>query len=150
MCGRSQMSARPDMRAYPSLRPLARAVLDLIAGCPCGPGPFDSHHGEGAVCHRRKHRSVHSVGSDCSRQRAVSGRPLSHYLVNIPCHVCVGFRIHIGNGTVAGDSLDQSGVAVDLVACRPGDLFPGQLNAGRLVGRCQRRSDCREHFDRGS
>ena len=29
MCGRSQMSARPDMRAYPSLRPLARCLIIL-------------------------------------------------------------------------------------------------------------------------
>ena len=27
MCGRSQMSARPDMQAYPSLRPLARCLF---------------------------------------------------------------------------------------------------------------------------
>ena len=29
MCGRSQMSARPDMQAYPSLRPLARCLFIL-------------------------------------------------------------------------------------------------------------------------
>ena len=31
MCGRSQMSARPDMQAYPSLRPLARCLI-ILAG----------------------------------------------------------------------------------------------------------------------
>ena len=36
MCGRSQMSARPDIQAYPSLRPLARCLIILVAmgGCP--------------------------------------------------------------------------------------------------------------------
>ena len=36
MCGRSQMSARPDMQAYPSLRPLAHCLIILVAmgGCP--------------------------------------------------------------------------------------------------------------------
>ena len=42
MCGRSQMSARPDMRAYPSLRPLARCLFIFAAAClltSCGPEP---------------------------------------------------------------------------------------------------------------
>ena len=30
MCGRSQMSARPDMQAYPSLRPLARCLIRFM------------------------------------------------------------------------------------------------------------------------
>ena len=42
MCRRSQMSARPDMRAYPPLRPLARCLFVLAAAClltSCGPEP---------------------------------------------------------------------------------------------------------------
>ena len=45
MCGRSQMSARPDMRAYPSLRPLARCLIILIyytAFCTQSDGSFIS------------------------------------------------------------------------------------------------------------
>ena len=37
MCGRSQMSARPDMQAYPSLRPLARCLFILIFLSPAHP-----------------------------------------------------------------------------------------------------------------
>ena len=47
MCGRSQMSARPDMRAYPSLRPLARCLFILAAAClltSCGPEPGEQDY----------------------------------------------------------------------------------------------------------
>ena len=77
MCGRSQMSARPDMQAYPSLRPLARCLFILAAAClltSCGPEPGEQEYENSLFGEDRP--SAGMAAENSTRQESLKDRPV--------------------------------------------------------------------------